>query len=308
VTMGTRLKTAVAFIIFNRPDTTERVFEAIRRAQPPILLVVADGPREDRPEEKELCAGARNVVEGIDWECDVRKNYSETNLGCRNRVSSGLTWVFEQVEEAIIVEDDCLPEPSFFPYCQELLERYRSDERIGHINGTNLLSGPKESAFSYRFSIYNNVWGWASWRRAWKGYDVDMRLWPEMRDRKALKQILGDSRFVPFWTYVLDRVYHGRIDTWDYQWHFHCWMQNRLGIVPNSNLVSNVGFGAGATNTKGSMRFGALKTEAMHFPLVHPPYVLRDSTSDRRLATNRHFLKMPLLNMFQYRLRCLLKP
>lgn len=303
-----RLDTAVAFLIFNRPDTTARVFEAIRRAQPPLLMVVADGPRAGRPAEKELCTKARDVVESVDWECEVRRNYSDVNLGCRTRVSGGLTWVFDQVEEAIIVEDDCLPDPTFFPYCEELLQRYRFDDRIGHINGTNLLAGRTPSSpFSYHFSLYNNVWGWASWRRAWNGYDVDMRLWPEFRERKYLKQILGDGRFVPFWEYVFDRVRQHRIDTWDYQWFFHCWTQSRLGIVPNTNLVSNIGFGAGATNTKGNTKFSALKAGSMSFPLVHPPYVLRDGVSDRLLAMNRHFLKLPLLNMLQYRLRHFLK-
>jgi hypothetical protein len=265
-----------------------------------LLLVVADGPRPDRPDERVLCDRARAVVEHIDWECEVRKHYSESNLGCRRRVSSGLDWIFGEVEQAIILEDDCLPDPSFFLFCEELLERYRDDERVGHINGTNFQFGRQRTEYSYYFSRYNQVWGWASWRRAWKGYDVDIRLWPEIRSGRWLRDMLGDRRFVPFWRYVLDMVYRHEMDTWDYQWFFHCWTQSRLGIVPNVNLVSNLGFGANSTNTRGRSKFGNMQREEIPFPLEHPPFVLRDDRADRFMERDRHVIKSPLFNMIVY--------
>jgi hypothetical protein len=177
-----QIKTPVAFLVFNCPDTTIRVFEEIRCARPPKLLVVADGPRADRPGEADKCQAVRAVIETVDWPCEVLKNYSDVNLGCKIRVSSGLDWVFEQVEEAIILEGDCLPHPTFFRFCEELLETYRDDERIGMISGDNFQFGRKRGDASYYFSRYNHIWGWASWRRAWQHYDRNMAIWPKFRD------------------------------------------------------------------------------------------------------------------------------
>src|SRR6185369_14461868 len=165
------LTTPVAFIIFNRPDTTEKVFAEIARARPPKLLVIADGPRAGRAGEADRCAATRAIIDRVDWDCKVLTNYSDVNLGCKNRVASGIDWVFEQVPEAIILEDDCLPDPTFFRFCEELLIRYREDERISQICGANFQFGRKRSNDSYYFSRYNHIWGWASWRRAWQHYD-----------------------------------------------------------------------------------------------------------------------------------------
>ena len=147
-----KLTTPVAFIIFNRPDTTRIVFEEIKKAKPEKLLIIADGPRNNKPGEKERCAETRAIVENIDWECEVLRNYSDKNMGCKNRVASGLNWVFENVEEAIILEDDCLPDQSFFRYCQELLEKYRDDKRIMLIAGDNMLFENNKQKYSYYFS------------------------------------------------------------------------------------------------------------------------------------------------------------
>lgn len=297
------MKTPIALILFNRPDTTSRVFEEIRRAKPPLLLVVADGPREDHPDDLQQCARARAVIENVDWKCDVRNNYSEVNLGCKRRVSSGLEWVFRQVPEAIILEDDCLPDPTFFSFCEELLERYRYDERVGQISGSNFQSVQKRTKYSYYFSRYYQAWGWASWERAWKNYDVDMKAWPEIRKGGWLRDILGSWQCVPYWTYVLDMTYRGDLDTWDYQWMVHCWLQSRLAVLPEVNLVSNIGFDSRATHTRGWSRCNDMRREAIAFPLVHPPLVLRNTAADRYAEVHRHLIPFPLLNMVQYSLR-----
>ena len=151
--------TPVAFIIFNRPDTTKRVFAEIAKARPPKLLVIADGPRADHPADVEKCAAVRAIIDGVDWDCEVLKNYSDVNLGCKRRVSSGLDWVFDTVEEAIILEDDCLPHPTFFRFCEEMLEKYRDDKRIAMISGDNLQFGRKRTGYSYYFSRYPHIWG-----------------------------------------------------------------------------------------------------------------------------------------------------
>ncbi|TRU79065.1 MAG: glycosyltransferase family 2 protein [Microcystis viridis Mv_BB_P_19951000_S68] len=275
------LTTPVALLIFNRPDTTARVFEAIRQAKPPKLLVVADGPRPDRADDIEKCKAARAVIEGVDWDCEVLTNYSDLNLGCKKRVSSGLDWVFEIVEEAIILEDDCLPHPSFFRFCQGLLDYYRNDKRIMAISGDNFQLGRKRTEYSYYFSRYNHIWGWATWRRAWQYYDVKMKLWQEVRDGNWLESILGETQAMKYWRKIFQTAYDNKVDTWDYPWTFACWIQNGLTILPNQNLVSNIGFGEGATHTGNSVHLLAnIPVKAMIFPLKHPPFIMRDTIFD----------------------------
>jgi hypothetical protein len=280
-----QLKTPVAFIIFNRAETTERVFAEIAKARPQKLLVIADGPRADCPEEAEKCKAARAIIDKVNWDCEVLTNYSEVNLGCKRRISSGLDWVFDTVEEAIILEDDCLPDPTFFLFCEELLEKYRYDERIAMISGDNFQFGRRRTEYSYYFSRYPHIWGWASWRRSWKNYDVEMKLWPEIRDGEWLNDLLEDQKSAWYWQYKFGKAYAGKVDTWDYQWVFACWTQSALSIIPNVNLVSNIGFGKNAVHTTIKEKYAAMKTEPMRHPISHPQYILQDSKADSRLQS-----------------------
>ena len=283
-----QLKTAIALIIFNRPSTTEKVFEAIRQAKPPQLLVIADGPRANRPDELEKCTAARAIIKKVDWECEVLTNYSDVNLGCKKRVSSGLDWVFQNVEEAIILEDDCLPNPTFFLYCEELLKRYRDDERVMAICGSNPIFQSSEpelnqkiSEYSYYFSRYCYCWGWATWKRAWQHYDVQMKFLPTALDKGLIKNVLGNEKDVEPWKNTLLEIYNGQIDTWDHQWTFTCWLQSGLSIVSNINLISNIGHGAEATHTTNpDSKYANIPTQVMKFPLSHPPYIIRDVDAD----------------------------
>ncbi|MGH7655756.1 MAG: FkbM family methyltransferase [Gemmatimonadaceae bacterium] len=275
------MKSPVALFMFRRPDTTARVLDAIRAARPPLLLVVADGPRADRPDDTAACAATRALIDGVDWPCEVRRKFAAENMGCRRRVASGLAWVFSQVPEAIILEDDCVPDPTFFPFCDELLERYRDDPRVAQISGANNQKGRRRGTHSYFFSRYNNVWGWASWRRAFAMYDVDMGRWPELRDSGWLAGVLGDRRMVHYWTQQFQAVYDGRIDTWDYQWIYSTWLHAMVSLVPNSNLVKNIGFGPGASHTSVHDPFANDRLEAIDFPLDHPPTVTRDPRADQ---------------------------
>ncbi|BAZ69112.1 hemolytic protein HlpA-like protein [Fischerella sp. NIES-4106] len=277
------LQTPVAFIIFKRPHTTELVFEAIRQAKPAKLFVIADGPRHDRADEPEKCEATRAIINRVDWDCDVLTNYSDVNLGCAKRVSSGLDWVFNNVEEAIILEDDCVPHPTFFRFCEELLEKYRYDTRISSISGQNVQFGRKRTNYSYYFSIYNHCWGWASWRRAWQYYDLYMKLWPEIKAGGFLNNILMDSRYVEYWSKIFESVYNNPLSiTWDYQWTFACWVQSSLGIISNGNLISNIGFGSDSTHFIGNQEnpYNNMATEEMKFPLKHPPFTFKDVQAD----------------------------
>ena len=275
------MHTPVGFLIFNRPNHTRRVFAEIAKAKPPKLFIIADGPRVAVAGEAERCAAARAVVERIDWDCDVKGNYSDENLGCKKRVASGLTWIFDQVEEAIVLEDDTLPDPTFFRFCEELLEKYRSDERIMHISGNNYQFGRRVDSHSYYFSRYDHIWGWASWRRAWRAYDGDMKLWPELRDSSWLLDILDDQDEARWWHECFDRVYAGQIDTWDAQWLFAIWRLRGVAVTPNLNLVSNIGFGRASTHTHVAHPLSKLKRAPMTFPLRHPPSMSCDDAADR---------------------------
>ena len=214
------LKAPVLFLIFNRPDTTRRIFDVIRQAKPERLFVAADGPRPERSGEAEKCAQTRSIIDEVDWDCQVKTLFREMNLGCRKAVSSGIDWFFDNVEEGIILEDDCLPGQSFFQYCQELLTYYINDTRVMQICGLNVLTKWNRSGHSYFFSNYGPIWGWASWRRAWKHYDVNMKLWPEIKEKKLYEDFCQNQEEADYRLNLYDKVYRGEIDTWDYQWGF----------------------------------------------------------------------------------------
>jgi SAM-dependent methyltransferase len=268
------LRTPVAFLIFNRPDLAERVFAEVARVKPRKLLVVADGPRF--PEEADKCERTRAIIKRVDWDCEVLTDFSELNLGCKRRISTGLDWVFSKVEEAIILEDDCLPAPSFFGFCEELLEKYRDDERVMHISGDNFQNGQSRTEYSYYFSRYSHVWGWASWRRAWQHYDVGLKTWP--RYKQLISSLFNDPYEQAYWQDTFSRVYEGAIDTWDYQWLYACLTQSGLAILPNSNLVSNIGFGEDATHTREAVAPSAI---ADIWEIKHPPIVIRHAEADQ---------------------------
>lgn len=271
-------ETPIVFLIFRRPDLTSQVFEVIRQAQPAKLLVVADGPRDES--EAVLCRQTRAVTEQIDWDCEVLYNYADENLGCRKRVSSGLDWAFEQVEEAIVLEDDCLPHPSFFAYCQNLLEHYRNDERIWCISGNNFQDGQWRGDGSYYFSNYNHIWGWASWRRAWQHYDHDLAHWPVFRDRRCLEEILDSNLEMQYWQSIFDRLYSlGEPNTWDYAWTLTCWMNRGLTALPNVNLVSNIGCRSDGTHITGESKLANIPTEDIG-ELQHPAFFVRNREAD----------------------------
>jgi hypothetical protein len=272
----------VALFLFKRPENTVKVMERIREARPSTLLLIADGPREDRPEEKDLCEQTRELVLSmIDWNPTILKNFSELNLGCRKRISSGLNWVFEQVPEAIILEDDCVPDPTFFRYASELLDRYRDEPKIGAISGDNYQPQPMDTPDHYYFSQFFHCYGWASWRRAWAHYDVTLSKWPILRDQGFLKKRFPKLEHSQYWTTIFDEVHQGRIDTWDYQWGFALWHYNMLTITPSWNLVTNIGIGQDSTHMKDyNPTYHNIGTKPMVFPMQHPRFISVNESAD----------------------------
>lgn len=282
-----RVITPVALLIFNRPDTTTRVFDAIAKARPSKLLVVADGPRSDRIGEEEKCRQTRAIIDKVDWECEVITNYAPHNLGCKLRVASGIDWIFEQVEEAIILEDDCLPEQSFFRFCDEMLDRYRLNERVSMVSGGNLQFGQQRGDASYYFSRYTHIWGWATWRRAWRYYDRDIALWPDFRNEGWLEQLFSTQGERTYWQNSFQWVYEGKLDTWDCSWTFAALTHGMLQIVPNVNLISNIGFGPEATHTHTIGIHSNMPTQPMQFPIRHPKFVLVNEEADQYISSDQ---------------------
>lgn len=266
----TTMHTPVAFFVFNRPALTRRVFAAIREAQPRKLLVVADGPRVDRAGEAERCAEVRAIVEQVDWPCEVEHDYADVNLGCRSRIASGLDWVFDRVDRAIILEDDCLPDPTFFVYSAELLDRYAADPHVMHVSGTSFMRYGWPGRASYVATRQPFVWGWATWRRAWQHYDVALADWPQFRDRDGLRAWFADPRDRAGWVARFDDVHAGKIDTWDLQWAYTCMRSGGVSLMPTRNLVSNLGFGADATHTRVWSRSAGMPLRPLDAPLTHP--------------------------------------
>jgi hypothetical protein len=290
-----RLTTPVLLIIFNRPSTTQRVFEAIRRQKPKKLYIAADGPRAHKPGEDIKCEAARHVATQVDWDCEVHTLFRQENLGCGRGPATGITWFFEHETEGIILEDDCLPSDSFFTFCTELLEKYRDDSRIMEIGGNNL--EPKEwrePEYSYTFSNLTYIWGWATWRRAWKHHDFLMGHYQEVSQKKYLENSYDTIYEKDFFSYVFDKMHNGdqrtnRDTIWDYQWQFACQINSGLTIVPNRNLVMNIGIGSDATHTTDPKGVGHnLQLEEMDFPLSHPEFVMVDKNRDQRNFNRMH--------------------
>jgi hypothetical protein len=282
--------TPVLFLVFNRPTTTRVVFEAIRKAKPTKLYIAADGPRYHKKGESEKCLEVRTIVLDVDWECEVHTLFREDNLGCGEGVSSAITWFFDHEPEGIILEDDCLPCPDFFTYCAELLERYRHDTRIMGIGGTNLVPDHiRKDNYSYSFSNHNNIWGWATWRRAWDFYDYEMSQYKKVIKKGYLKSSFASTYESDYFHWVFERTFLFPAITWDYQWEFVRRVNSGLTIMPKRNLISNLGFGDDATHTTNSSDPSSeLSLEKLNFPLSHPESVMVNTSADRIAFINHH--------------------
>ena len=244
-----RFDIPILFLIFNRPDTTKKVFEKIREIKPRNLYVSSDGARANRPGELEKCEQAKNILNKIDWECELNVNFSEVNFGCKEGVTKGINWFFENVECGIILEDDCVPDLSFFRFCKAMLEKYKDDKRVMHIGGVNFQDSCKRGNKSYYFSRFCHVWGWATWKDRWQKYDVSMSDYNDEKYKDISKIITDDTEIRKYYKRLFDVVMNNKLDTWDFQWVWTVWKNDGVSIIPNINLVKNIGFGEEATHT-----------------------------------------------------------
>ena len=272
--------TPILFLIFNRMDTTQLVFNEIRKIKPKYLYVAADGPRSHKPNEKQKCEEARSIVNQVDWDCEVIKLFRDENLGCRKAVSAAIDWFFDEVEEGIILEDDCLPNPDFFRFCEYMLDYYRDDHRIMHISGCNLQYGKQRGNASYYISKHPNIWGWATWRRAWKYMDVDMKTFPEFKRLKKMDDILRHHRRQSRYMSILSKVFKG-VDTWGFQWTYAVFTQSGLSVNPNKNLISNIGFGTQSTHAYyKKSKLANVPLENLDQEITHPEFFMPDAAAD----------------------------
>jgi hypothetical protein len=235
------MNTPVLFIIFNRPECTKAVFAQIRKVKPKQLFIAADGPRASYPNDFELCLQTRKIIEKIDWECDVKTLFRDENLGCGKAISEAITWFFTFADTGIILEDDCLPHPTFFRFCEEMLKKYRDNQNVFNISGSNFQFGKKRGDGSYYFSKYGHTWGWATWRRAWLKFDPNMKDYNEFRNKLNIEQ---------YWIDVFDKTYFDKPNIWGYQWFYQMQKNKAKAVVPNSNLIYNIGFDTDATHTQ----------------------------------------------------------
>ena len=271
----------VLLIAWRRPETTRKVIEAIRKVQPARMYVACNGPSIGNPEEAELVNTTRELIaREIDWPCEIAHRYQEVNKGCKMGITGAISWLFENEETGIILEDDCVPEPDFFRFCSVLLDYYRYDERVWAISGNNLQNGKKRGKGSYYFSQYLQAWGWATWKRAWKQHDGEIRFWPEWKESHDWINKYPDPIERKYFREIYDKMHLGLVDTWDFQWNACIRYHGALVATSNYNLISNIGFGQGATHTTQQHWTANLPTSPLS-NIIHPNIVAQDSKADR---------------------------
>jgi len=279
----------VLFLVFNRPENTLEVFAKIRQAKPVKLFIAADGPRQDNLSDVEKCIAVRAINTQVDWDCEVYTLFRDSNLGCKLAVSSAIDWFFEHVEEGVILEDDCVPDLTFFGFCECMLAHYRFDSRVMMVSGTNYLPFDESvnCSGSYFFSNYYTIWGWATWRRAWKTYDVDMKCWPELKKKKNIEWLFPSKKIADFYAHMFDQVTDG-FNTWDVQWWFACIFQHGLCIVPNRNLISNIGEEGTHSDTQSDYATRMPVAPMSLDSLTHPDHVHADRRLNEKLFHASH--------------------
>ena len=268
--------TPILLIGYSRPHTLKKVIDAVRKVKPKTIYVFCDGPKIDDIESQKQVSMVQEVfLNDIDWECDLKTKFLNTNMGCRHGVKFAIDWFFSNEESGIILEDDIVPINSFFMFCKEMLDKYKDDNRVAQISGLSRVNDTYPSQASYSFSRFPHIWGWASWSRAWNTYDENMDEWSEIKKRNLLSSI-GNKKFSSYWIEQFDLVENG-LDTWDLVWAYSVITQNMISVVPKYNLISNIGFGPGATHT--SDYSGALpETKPLSFPIIHPVNFMVDDS------------------------------
>lgn len=303
-----RMNKPILILIYKRPSLTKRLLSSLSNVKPKKIYVAGDGPKDDVEENK--VQETRDAIKSIDWDTNVKTNYSTKNLGLRKRVSSALDWFFENEKAGIILEDDLIPNKSFFEFSESLLEKYKHEDQVTTISGNNFLFDRLDLKYDYYFTRYPHCWGWATWARAWKKYDHEMDSWPEVKKTRKLKDIFGGDPFLEsYWTSIFQKVYEGKIDSWSYIWTYSNLIKGGLSINPSQNLVSNIGFGREATHTKVKSRVAEMDTHKLKFPLKHPSKIKRnkkaDTITERTIFVTPRMMMVMILGTIKARIRAL---
>ena len=263
----------VAVIIYNRPAHTKILYDRLSEIKPNNLFIIADGPKSDDAAEIKKCIEARKIFSEFEWDVQIHKNYADVNLGLKNRMSSGIDWVFKRVNEAIFLEDDCIPSIEFIDFCEYALERYRKDPEVMVVTGDNFQKGRWRGDGSYYYSRYNHCWGWATWRNSWEKYDKNIKFWPKWKQSEEWEYLFKRFEENRYWTEIFDKTFNNEIDSWAYPWTASVWFNQGITVTPNVNLVTNIGFGPDATHTKGYTNRNSLTTSALGE--IIPPSIKR---------------------------------
>lgn len=284
-----QVKHAVVLFIFIRLDSVLEILGRLSQVKPKRLYIVGEGHRLDKPLEKERVLEVRKRVrDSIDWPCEVHENFVELDIGAGRRISSGIDWVFEHEDKAIFIEDDVIPSLSFFRFCDEMLIKYEHQSNIMAISGNNVIPDFEINA-SYTFSSIPFIWGWATWKRAWKYYDYMISSWKDVKKSGLMKKKFQNKRFYELREHEFDLAYQGIDFTWDYQWAYQLLLQDGLCVVPHKNLVRNVGIGEGATNTKDEQPMQNIQEDEIWFPLRHPELIKINQAYDEYYFRNYLF-------------------
>lgn len=294
--MSTSFPVPILLVAFNRPDTAQRVTEAIRSIRPQRLYVAVDGPRTHKPGEAQLCQETQKaILDTVDWDCEVSTLFRDQNRGCGLGVAEAISWMFDTEETGIILEDDCVPNESFFRFCETLLEHYRHDTRVMHISGFNIQQGIQRGNASYYFSRYAEPWGWATWRRAWQYFDFDLADFQYFVEQKGFEATF--QRPAGIKQRWLKNFAHALAEDpptiWDYRWMYSIWKENGLCITPNVPLVQNIGFDERAIHTQVSQgKYDEVRAQKLD-TIVHPSMMIPDIDADELTSVTRH--QPPLL-------------
>ncbi|MBR2614405.1 MAG: hemolysin activation protein [Clostridia bacterium] len=284
---------SVLLIFFARPNTLEPVFKKVKEARPSKLFLACDGARENNERDVEAIEQCKKIVEDIDWECEVYTNYSTQNLGCGRGPSNAISWAFEHTDKLLILEDDCVPDETLFPFMAEMLEKYKDDERVGIISGFNHFKDWDCGEYSYCFTKTGATLGWGTWKRVWEKYDYILKDMDEKYCQKLLSGAFKDDRMMKArmgsWRKAVIETRTKKVNYWDVQFGFLKYAQSYLCVVPKGNLIYNIGVGAGSTHTENTKeskwKLGKIlfmPTVPMQFPLKHPNYMICDSEYDEK--------------------------
>lgn len=273
-----QFQTPILFTIFNRPDETTRVFAEIKKQKPKYLFISADGPRNIS--EKFKTDETRDIISKIDWDCTVKTKFEDENLGCKMAMYSAINWFFENVEKGIILEDDCLPHPDFFRFCEQLLEKYDDNQKVMMISGDNFQDDIKRGEASYYFSKFGHIWGWATWRNRWKLYDLELKDLDGPNISHHIDRSIPNKKARASFIDSLKKVKSGKLDTWDYGWLYTIWKNNGVAVLPNVNLVSNIGHNQNATHTKNPSKKADRQTVAIGI-ITHPSKIESNYEADQ---------------------------